>query len=172
MERPNNGTQLTRRAGAVCIALTVAFALLSMLILFYQTVRHKQYSEKVLNQVTQEAKISADRGEIYDRNGILLATNITTYRLLVDPAVIDRTSQADGVNYREVIAKGLSEIPELEIEYDFIMEQMQYTKYRDRTLQRHVMEDIADKVREFLKTAGIDRKGFVFLQATSKRYYP
>ena len=172
MERPNNGTQLTRRAGAVCIALTVAFALLSMLILFYQTVRHKQYSEKVLSQVTQEAKISADRGEIYDRNGILLATNITTYRLLVDPAVIDRTSKADGVNYAEVIAKGLSEIPELEIEYDFIVEQMQYTKYRDRTLQRHVMEDIADKVREFLKTAGIDRKGFVFLQATSKRYYP
>lgn len=172
MERPNNGTQLTKRAGAVCIALTVAFALLSLLILFYQTVRHKQYSEKVLNQVTQEAKVSADRGEIYDRNGILLATNITTYRLLIDPAVIDRTSQADGVNYAEIIARGLSVITELELEYDFIIEQTQYTKYRDRTLQRHVMEDIADKVREFLKNAGIDRKGFVFLQATSKRYYP
>ena len=172
MVRPNNGTQLTKRAGKICIALTALFACLMLLILFYQTVRHNEFSDKVLSQVTQEAKVSADRGEIYDRNGILLATNITTYRLLIDPAVIEKTSKADGVDYAEIIAQGLSEIPELEIEYEFIIEQTEYTKYRDRTLQRHVMEDVADKVREFLEDEELERKGFVFLQATSKRYYP
>lgn len=172
MVRPNNGTQLTKRAGKICIALTALFACLTLLILFYQTVRHNEFSDKVLSQVTQEAKVSADRGEIYDRNGILLATNITTYRLLIDPAVIEKTSNADGVDYAEIIAQGLSEIAELELEYDFIIEQTEYTKYRDRTLQRHVMEDVADKVRKFLEDEELERKGFVFLQATSKRYYP
>lgn len=172
MDSQQKGTQLTKRAGIICVALTVIFALLMLVILFYQTVRHNEYSQKVLSQVTQISKVSADRGEIYDRNGILLATNITTYRLLIDPAVIDKTSREDGVDYAKIIAEGLSGIPELELEYDFIIEQTKYTKYRDRTLQRHVMEDIADKVREFLEDEELHRKGFVFLQATSKRYYP
>ncbi len=172
MKRRNNGTDMTRSAGILCIVITAVFALLSIRILIYQTFKHDEYSAKVLDQLTQEAKVSADRGNIYDRNGVLLATNITTYRLLIDPAVIDRVSSEDEVNYTEIIARGLSEIPELELEYDFICQQAAYTKYRDRTLKRHVMEDVADKVRQFLKDAKIESEGFVFLQATSKRYYP
>ena len=172
MESRTNSHQLTKRAGILCVVLTAVFAILAIRILIYQTFNHKEFSEKILSQLTQESKVSADRGEIYDRNGVLLATNITTYRLLIDPAVIAKTSEADGVDYAEIIAKGLSEIPELELEYEFIIEQSEYTKYRDRTLQRHVMEDTADKVRSFLEDEELERKGFVFLQATSKRYYP
>ena len=165
-------TKNIKRSTGICIAITVLFAVLILRILFFQTVRHNEYEQKILDQMTQESNLVADRGEIYDRNGILLATNITTYRLLIDPAVIYKESQKDGVDYAEIIAEGISDIEELELDRTFIMQQSEYTKYRDRTLKRHLSEQLADKVREFLKEAKIDNKGFVFLQATSKRYYP
>lgn len=172
MQRGANSVKTQKNAAILAMVLTAVFAILAIRILVLQTFKHEEYSQKVLNQLTQEAKVSADRGEIYDRNGILLATNITTYRLLIDPAVIERTSEEDGVDYAEIVARGLSEIEELDIEYGFVLAQTRYTKYRDRTIQRHVMEDVADKVRDFLKNEKLANKGFVFLQATSKRYYP
>ncbi len=161
-----------KRSYGICLAITVVFALLALRILIYQTVNHDEYEQKILDQMTQESNLVANRGEIYDRNGVLLATNITTYRLLIDPSVIARESLSDGVEYAEIIAAGLSQISELALEESFILEQSTYTKYRDRTLKRHLSEQMADKVREFLEVEGIDNKGFVFLQATSKRYYP
>ena len=161
-----------KRSTGICLFLTAAFIFLALRILGYQTFNHKEFEEKVLDQMTQESNLTADRGEIYDRNGILLATNITTYRLLIDPSVIERESKEDKVNYAELIATGLSEIAELELEKDFILQQSEFTKYRDRTLKRHLSEALADKVREFLEDENIDNKGFVFLQTTSKRYYP
>lgn len=161
-----------KRSYGLCIALTVMFALLVLRILIYQTVNHKEYEQKVLDQMTQESNLTADRGEIYDRNGVLLATNITTYRLLIDPSVIHKESEKDGVDYAEIIAKGISEITALELDKSFILQQTEYVKYRDRTLKRHLSEELADSVRNFLESEGIANKGFVFLQATSKRYYP
>ena len=161
-----------KRSYGLCIALTVIFALLVLRILIYQTVNHKEYEQKVLDQMTQESNLTADRGEIYDRNGVLLATNITTYRLLIDPSVIHKESEKDGVDYAEIIATGLSEITALELDKSFILQQTEYVKYRDRTLKRHLSEELADSVRNFLESEGIANKGFVFLQATSKRYYP
>ena len=161
-----------KRSTGICIALTVIFALLVLRILIYQTVNHDEYEKKVLDQMTQESNLVADRGEIYDRNGVLLATNITTYRLLLDPSVINTESQKDGVDYAEIIATGISQLTELGLEKSFILEQSGYIKYRDRTLKRHLSEAQADRVRSFLESEGIDNKGFVFLQATSKRYYP
>ena len=73
-----------KRSYGLCIALTVIFAALVIRILVYQTFFHNEYEQKILDQMTQESNLTADRGEIYDRNGMLLATNITTYRLLIN----------------------------------------------------------------------------------------
>ncbi len=161
-----------KRSTGICLVITAVFILLAIRILIYQTFYHNDYEKKILDQMTQESNLSADRGEIYDRNGILLATNITTYRLLIDPSVIERESKSDGEEYAKIIAQGLSEISELDLDEDFILKQSEFKQYRDRTLKRHLTEELADKVRSFLKDAKIDNKGFVFLQATSKRYYP
>ena len=88
MEGGTPSTKMRKRAGIICIALTVLLLLLSLRILFYQTIQFKHFDQKVLDQITQETTVSANRGNIYDTNGVVMATNITTYRLFLDPAAI------------------------------------------------------------------------------------
>ncbi len=156
----------------MCIVLSALFVLLSMRILFIQLFKFDEYGQKVLDQMTQETSVSADRGNIYDTNGVVIATNITTYRLFIDPAIISRQSKEDGVDYADLIARGVSAIDTLGLSYDEIIKQAGYVKYRDRTLMRHLSEEQADAVRIFMEESGIDDKALLFLQATSKRYYP
>jgi len=165
-------TKVRRRAGAICVILSVLFILLSMRILFIQIFNFEEYRQKVLDQITQETKVSADRGNIYDTNGVTIATNITTYRLFLDPAAIMRQGKEDGVDYADLIAKGISKIAELDLTYEEVMKQAGYTKYRDRTLARHLSEETADLVRKFIEENKLDDKALLHLQATSKRYYP
>lgn len=165
-------TKVRRRAGAICVVLSLLFILLSMRILFIQIFNFEDYRQKVLDQITQETKVSADRGNIYDTNGVTIATNITTYRLFLDPAAIMRQGKEDGVDYADLIAKGISAISELNLTYDDVIKQAGYTKYRDRTLARHLSEETADLVRKFIEASGLDDKALLHLQATSKRYYP
>lgn len=172
MEGGTPSTKVRKRAGILCIFLSVLFLLLSLRIFIYQTFQFGEFEQKVIDQITQESTVSADRGNIYDTNGIVLATNVTTYRLFLDPAAIARASDEDGVDYADMIAKGVAEIDTLGLSYDDVMKQAGYTKYRDRTLARHITEVQADAVRVFIAEAEIDDMALLHLQATSKRYYP
>ncbi len=165
-------TKLRRRAGGICIAMSALFVLLAIRILFYQTIQFDEFEQHVIDQMTQETSVSADRGDIFDRNGVVIATNITTYRLFLDPAAIMRKTQEDGKDYADIIAKGVAAIDTLEVSYDDVMKQAGYTKYRDRTLARHISEESADAVRFFLEESELDDMALLHLQATSKRYYP
>lgn len=165
--RPTDTKTLTRATfiGGVIIAM---FVYLLIRILLLQTVGYEKYQNKVLNQITTEAEVIADRGKIYDRNGVLLATNVTTYRVFISPRAIANASEDDGLMYDVLIATGLSDI--LDVSYDHILKQTTYTKYLDRTLARNVSEEMAEKVRKFI--ADNDLENLVFLQAGSTRYYP
>ena len=79
MEGGTPSTKVRARAGILCIVLSVLFLLLSLRILIYQTFRYKEFEQKVIDQITQESTVSASRGNIYDTNGIVIATNVTTY---------------------------------------------------------------------------------------------
>ena len=172
MEGGTPSTKVRKRAGIICLVMTILFILLAAKILFLQTVKHDEYEQNVLDQMTQQTSVSANRGNIYDANGVVIATNITTYRLFIDPAAISRQSEEDGIDYAKMIAEGVSAIGGLELTYDEIIAQAQYTKYRDRTLKRHISEELADAVRQFLADSKLDDKALLHLQATSKRYYP
>ena len=57
--------------------------------------------------------MSASRGRIYDRNGIVLADNNTVERVFISPADIDGNAE------RRLIAENLSRI--LDVDYDIIL---------------------------------------------------
>lgn len=172
MEGGAPSAKVRKRAGILCIVLSLLFILLSLRIFIYQTFGFDEYKQKVLDQITQETTVSANRGNIYDTNGIVIATNVTTYRLFLDPAAIDRASDEKGVDYADMIAKGVAAIDTLGLSYDDVMKQAGYVKYRDRTLARHISEAQANEVRAFIESAEIDDMALLHLQATSKRYYP
>ena len=161
-------TSTLKRAGTLGIFVAVAFAFLLLRILALQTIGFEKYRDKVLNQITTETEVVAERGKIYDRNGVLLATSVTTYRVFIAPRIVEQMSDEQGLKYDVLIATELSDI--LGVDYDFILEQTTHTKYLDRTLARNVDEDVAAKVRKVIKDN--DLEDMVFLQAGTKRYYP
>ena len=165
--RPTD-TGTVKRASVIGIIIVAAFVYLLARILLLQTVGFEKYRDKVLNQITTEAEVVADRGKIYDRNGVLLATSVTTYRVFIAPRIVARASEEQGLKYDVLIATELTDI--LDVDYDFILKQTTYTKYLDRTLARNVDEEVAEKVRKVIKDN--DLEDMVFLQAGTKRYYP
>ena len=161
-------TETVKRASFIGIAIAVIFIILLLRILKFQTLDYSMYRDKVLNQITTESEVIADRGKIYDRNGVLLATSVTTYRVFIAPRTVAQASEDQGLKYDVLIATELSDI--LGVDYDFILHQTTYTKYLDRTLARNVDEDVAEQVRKVI--ADNDLENMVFLQAGTKRYYP
>lgn len=167
-------TRAVKRSTTVGIIVCAVFAVLLVRILMIQTVNFEEYQEKVINQLTTESPILADRGEIYDRNGVALAANVTTYRLFISPSSIKAASEledarGDTKNYAEIIALGLSEITGADAQ-EIYTQATKYTQYLDRTIMRKVDEETADKVSAFINEEKLST--MVYLEAQSTRYYP
>ena len=111
------GTGLLRRAAVLSVVVLVVFSALAGRILTIQTVSFERYQKKVIEQMTTESPASAGRGEIYDTNGNLLATNITTYRVFLSPSAISAAQRAldkkatDSLSVK--IATALSQVLEI-----------------------------------------------------------
>ena len=161
-------TGTVKRAGVIGIIIAAALLFLLVRILMLQAVGYEKYRDKVLNQITTEAEVIAERGKIYDRNGVLLATSVTTYRVFIAPRIIAQVSEEQGLKYDVLIATELTDI--LDVDYDYILKQTTYTKYLDRTLARNVDEEVAKQVRKVIQDN--DLEDMVFLQAGTTRYYP
>ncbi len=173
MSKETVSTSAVRRSSVMGLILFAVFALLLLRILIIQTVNFEKYQSKVINQMTTESPVAADRGKIYDRNGNVLATNITTYRVFISPSGIASASGNEGEagyhDYAATVASGLSKL--LGVDYDFVYKQaVGYTQYLDRTIQRKVVEKTADEVRRFIEEN--DLSDMIYLEAQSTRYYP
>lgn len=161
------------RAGILAFAVTVLFAFLLVRILILQTVEYDRYQQKVIDQITTQTEIAANRGTIYDRNGVALATNITTYRVFIAPSSIaekqeELDKEGNAVDLSELIADRLSEL--LDVSRDSVLLEAKKTRYLDRTIKRNVSEETADLVRALIQEKGLQR--MIYLEPTSTRYYP
>ena len=164
-------TEAVRRSTWLGLLIFAVFAVLLCRILLIQTVGFEEYQNKVLEQITTESKVPAARGKIYDRNGNVLATNITTYRVFVSPSGIKSAEDksAGEKNYTSLVARGLSEI--LGVDQNEVTKQItEYTRYLDRTIKRRVDEETADRVREYIDEHAL--QSMIYLEAQSTRYYP
>ncbi len=165
--------KVIRRSMALLILAGLLFGALLIRILLLQTLGYDRYQKKVIEQMTTEASVNADRGNIYDANGVILATNVSTYRVFISPSSIasvqtEANENGENIRYDELIAEQLSSI--LGVDYEFVLKQTTYTKYLDRTILREVDEATADRVREVIDAYGLQR--MIYLQTTSTRYYP
>lgn len=162
-----------KRATLVLVGILLVFAILLGRIFWIQTVDFDKYLKKVIDQITTQSRVNAERGTIYDRNGNILATNITTYRVFISPSsILDNQNEAikngGSINYADHISRGLSNI--LGVAYEDVYKQTTYTRYLDRTIAKNVMDEKADEVRKFIDDNGYHN--MIYLQATSTRYYP
>ena len=174
--RWSEGNLHPKTVGRAAVLLGIAVLLFSALlvrIFLLQTVKYDYYRQKVLQQITTESSVNASRGNIYDSNGVLLATNITTYRVFISPSSIARAQslhdqEGSNIHLADLICENLSAI--LNVSYDFVLKQTTYTKYLDRTIAREVDEDTADLVRAFIDEYELEQ--MIYLESTYTRHYP
>ena len=78
MEIRNTEVELQRfrmRAAVMCCVVFLAFCLLVWRLLMLQVVRHEEFAERAESNRTAVVPIVPNRGQILDRNGVVLATN-------------------------------------------------------------------------------------------------
>ena len=151
MQNEKIGTGLTIRAFIGLAVMAVAFLALIVRIFSLQTVDFDYYKNKVIDQLTTESTIISERGNIYDSNGILLASNKTAYRIFIAPKTIHdemKTAKEKGkverLDLDVKISRGLSEL--LGIDYDTIYAMTGKTKSLDATVLREANSAQADAV--------------------------
>ncbi len=177
MQPTKISTKLTKRAFFALFAVGIAFLVLIIRILSLQTVDFDYYQNKVIDQLTTESTILSDRGNIYDSNGILLATNKTAYRIFIAPKTIHdemkKAAQSASTedDYRldldVKIARGLSEL--LALDYENIFEMTTKTKSLDATVLREASETQADEVLALVSELKVSN--CVYVEPMSVRYY-
>lgn len=77
---------LKRRVAISAAALTVLFLVLAGRLAYLQLISHGDYVALSTDNRVQVVPVAPTRGQIYDRNGMLLAGNETAYRLAITPA--------------------------------------------------------------------------------------
>ncbi|MBQ9121730.1 MAG: hypothetical protein IJY12_05170, partial [Clostridia bacterium] len=174
---------MTRR-GIVLLALFLVFALIIVGALFnLQVLNYEKYQRSVLDQITIETNVNAERGTIYDINGKTLATNSTVWLIFISPQdIIDAMAEEDAEIYtvatedgaevslpmNELIAKRLSEI--LEVDYESILKKAAKVGRRYEVIKAGVAKEQADQVRAFIDEYNLTTQ--IYLTASSTRYYP
>ena len=138
--------------------LLFGFVLLMVILkVFYvQVFDYKKLSNLASDLWSRNLPIEASRGRILDRNGVVLADNVTTTSLVLVPNQIK--------NKKEVCEK-LAEI--LNVSYDEMKKHVFKSTSIERVhpIGRRLSYEIADKIEE-LKFDG------VYLLKEAKRYYP
>ncbi len=100
--------QFQLRIGVAGIVMLVAFALLVSRFVFLQVVQHEHYRSKAEDNRISIVPITPNRGLITDRNGVVVARNVSGYTLEVFPrrvnsveATIDELSELIEVTPRD-----------------------------------------------------------------------
>ncbi len=168
--RPNK--QMVKRSIIVMVCVVLCLTVVSAASLVkIMIIKGEEYQSKASEQQLYDSLVTAPRGNIYDSNMNLLATSATAWTVYITPNGINKLSdkqKADEI--RDVIAKGLSEI--LEMEYDDIYADTEKNSYYV-IVKKKVEKDIVDKIRQFMSdNSDLELTSYIGVDETTKRYYP
>ena len=154
------------------ITVTVSFGLFLCFLLYnlfaLQFVNYAYYKDKVYDQITTSSALKAKRGNIYDSNMNLLASEKTTWRIFVSSREIKKREKADKKEYSKIISSGLSSI--LNLEYDTVLKKIGNSNVLDITLKKSANETEYESVVNFIRAENLS--DMVFTEAQTSRYYP
>lgn len=151
---------------SLIITLILLFLLIVRLF-FVQVVDGNYLSTLATSQQTTSEVISSKRGNIYDATGASLAISETVDTISVNPSRISKETDEETKEYKELVAKGLSEI--FDLDYDETLEKISSTS-SVVTIAKKVEEDKVNELKDWMSenkiTAGIN------IDEDTKRYYP
>ncbi len=145
--------KIKRRLFAIWTLITFIFLAVFGKLFYLQIVKGKSLQARALDQWTRDIPLKAIRGDITDRNGIVLAGCNTTYTLFVRP---NSTTSLDGT------AKAISEV--LNKDYTSIREKISKKGVSEITIQKKVTKEEMNA----LKQSGAD--GMYFSRDVERFY--
>ncbi len=148
-----NTTGSRRKTIVFLCCVAVVFLILSIRLSYLMIFRADYYSERADELHQRERAIKAARGEIYDRNGVLIAANKTVCTISVIHSQITDEEEVIRILSAEL---GLSE--------ETVRKRVTKVSARERILS-NVEKEIGDRIREY----NLDG---VKVDEDYKRYYP
>lgn len=156
-----------RRSLCVLLIFAIAAASLSAVLFRMQVTEYEEYQRRVLDQITVGSALKANRGRILDRNGNVLAENMTVWRIYISPVDIQSVKRRTGRAVDEEIARGLSEI--VGVPYDEIYRRAQRSYRLDETILKKADKEITDRVLKYTEENGFS--AMIHTEASVARYY-
>lgn len=128
----------TLRKRLLAITIAVAFLFFAVLgrLFYVQVIWGEELQEKAIDQWTREIPVVAKRGEITDRNGVVLAENDDTYTVFVRKRAVNNLNETSSV---------LSKV--LGLEEKFVLDRLTKTISSEITLKKQVKKE---KINELL----------------------
>lgn len=148
--------KIDERIKITFLVMLILFIFIILRVFYIQVFDYKKLNEYASDLWSRDLPIEANRGLILDRNGVVLADNLTTTSLVLIP---------NQIKEKEKATEELSKI--LNVSYD----EMQKHVYKKTSIERvhpegrRLSYDIAEKISN-LKLDG------VYLVKEAKRYYP
>lgn len=148
--------KIDERIKVIFIIILILFLFIILRVFYIQIIDYKKLNEYASNLWSRDLPIEANRGLILDRNGVVLADNLTTTSLILIP---------NQIKDKEETTKKLAEI--LNVTYDEMKEHV----FKETSIERvhpegrRLSYDIAEKIR------ALEIEG-VYLVKEAKRYYP
>ena len=148
--------RMNERMRLVLVIIIFLFIVITCKVFYIQVISYKKLNKNASGLWSRNLPLEANRGYIYDRNGTILAGNVTTTSLVLIP---------NQIKDKEDTAKKLADI--LNVEYTEILAHVTKKTSIERVHPegRRLSNEIADKIND-LKIEG------VYLVKESKRDYP
>ena len=148
--------KIDERIKVIFLILLLLFAFIILRVFYVQMIDYKKLNEYASDLWSRDLPLEADRGLILDRNGVVLADNLTTTSLVLIPNQIKNKKKTT------TLLAGI-----LGVSYDEMKEHV----FKETSIERvhpegrRLSYDIAEKIAA-LKLDG------VYLVKEAKRYYP
>lgn len=152
------------------VTLIVVILILLLLIVrigFLQFVQGNYLKELAYNQQTINQIISPKRGNIYDSTGKALAISAQVDTITINPNKLVKNSNDEIKEFKEKIAKGLSEI--FELNYDEVLEKVNSSSQVE-TIAKKVEQEKVDTLKKWMEDNKISVG--INIDEDTKRYYP
>lgn len=187
-ERSRQSKRLVFRRSMVLMAVFGLGLFIPLLIQLWNIaiVHHDEYQTKAIEQQLMDVTVSANRGEILDANGDVMAMSATVYNLILAPKDLvnsvnknkfkDDDGNLDEAAYnaeiqrkRDVVVDGLCELlPDLDREK--LESRMEKTNSQYEVLATQIEEQDAKAIRAFIEENNTSY--YLYLTPSTKRYYP
>ena len=151
----------------ILLVTIIIFVLLICRIGFLQFVqgsflKEQAYKQQAINQI-----ISPKRGNIYDSTGKALAISAQVDTITINPSKFEKDDEDETAKYRETVAKGLSEI--FELDYNETLEKVS-SDSQVETIAKKVEQDKVDELTTWMEENDISVG--INIDEDTKRYYP